>query len=139
MGKIVIAPRKEQKNKDQIFRILHAALQPGIREDPKIKSIFSDMLDYERLSTEYSEPLFFSRSITIDDREYFSIFFYYNPSMKPFAWMGIYYSSSNGRLDKLFGAQFSQRSPETTEMLIENVHVPEDLKTWVSILRKQQN
>ena len=139
MGKIVIAPRKEQKNESRIFRILRAALQPGIEEDPKIKSVFSDILDYGRLSTEYSEQLFFPRSVTIDDREYLSIYFYYNPSEEPFAWMSIYHTSPNGRLDKLFGAQFSQKSPETTEMLIEDVDIPKGLESWVNILGQLQN
>ena len=137
-GEIVIAPKEEQKNKNRIFEILHTALRPGIREDPKIKSIFLDILNHECLSTEYSEQLSFSRPVTIEDREYISTYFHYDPSREPFAWMCIYYSSSNGRLDKLFGAKFSQKGRKT-EMFVESVNPPEDLESWISILKQHQN
>ena len=134
VGKIVFVPKTVDKK--EVYKILQAALHTGTKDDFRIKRIFSGILDYGILSNEISSELFYSRTAQMDDRKFVSMYFYYNPSKDPFAWMSIYYSSYEEH-HKLFGAQFSYKGPRTTEMLIEELYPPDNLGDWISVLKNE--
>ena len=145
MGKIVIVPEEERVNKNRIFEILKAGLIPRSKDSKQLRSIFSDISDNERLSKKYKGKEFYARQITTgtEGRSYLSVYFYYDSASAdgPFAWMNIFYCSK-GIIEKLFGAQFSQKDNKkdnkkdnVTEMLIEKV-VQVPLSMWIDDLKK---
>ncbi len=137
MGKIVIVPEEERDNKNRIFEILKAGLIPRSKDSKQLQSIFSDIIDNERLSKKYKEKQFYARQITTgtEGTSYLSVYFYYDSASinEPFAWMSIFYCNK-GIIEKLFGAQFSQKD-NVIEMLIEKV-IPVPLSMWIDDLKK---